>query len=127
MKQQEPAITPLSQSVSAAFRALLAARKLTAVGVAPSIGRSLNYVATRLRGDAPFTVDDVEGLLAGIDPSIDAATWILDASRQYKADYVWPDRYGGLSVVPAWAQEEAARDEPGVKPPRGTVGPDDHA
>lgn len=50
----------LTQRVAAEMRALMAVRRVSANVIAPKIGRSQSYVSQRLRGERPFTLDEVE-------------------------------------------------------------------
>ena len=52
----------LQRCVSAAFRAEIAAQRSSGKELASKVGRSQNYVATRLRDEKPFTLDDVEAI-----------------------------------------------------------------
>jgi transcriptional regulator with XRE-family HTH domain len=41
-------------------------RGVSGTALAAQIGKSQNYVATRLRNEKPFTVDDVEAIAAAL-------------------------------------------------------------
>ena len=52
----------LQRSISAEVRAIMASRRVTAVELAPELGRSQNYLSKRLRDELPFNVTDLERL-----------------------------------------------------------------
>lgn len=51
---------PLAAAVSAEVRAAMGRQRVSGNQLAPKIGKSQNYVAVRLRDDAPFTLNDIE-------------------------------------------------------------------
>lgn len=60
----------LSRAASAEIRAELARRQWTQAELAQRVGKSKNYLNTRLRDHAPLTVNDIEeiGAALGIAP-----------------------------------------------------------
>lgn len=61
----------LQRCVSAEIRARLAASRSSGLELAQNIGKSQNYVAKRLRDEAPFTIDDIEKIVTYFDPHSD--------------------------------------------------------
>lgn len=57
----------LGRCVSAEVRARLAAMRISGVSLAKRMGRSQNYIAKRLRDEAPFTLDDVEDIVEALE------------------------------------------------------------
>ena len=59
----------------------MAAMRVTGIGLAMKVGMSQNYLAKRLRDELPFTLDDVEKLVSGLDiaPSMSVAEFIVKA------------------------------------------------
>lgn len=56
----------LARAVSAEIRARLAAQRTSGKKLAETVGLSQNYIAKRLRDEAPFTIDDIELIVADL-------------------------------------------------------------
>ena len=52
------------RAVAAEVRAILGAERMSGNALAKAIGLSQNYVAKRLRDEAPFTLDDLALILS---------------------------------------------------------------
>lgn len=57
----------LGRCVSAEVRARLAAIRMSGATLAKLTGKSQNYIAKRLRDEAPFTLDDVEDIVEALE------------------------------------------------------------
>lgn len=73
----------LGRCVSAHIRAQLGAKRMSGKTLAARIGLSQNYVATRLRDEKPFTLDDVAEIVAILEPQMGVERFIADAVRDY--------------------------------------------
>lgn len=80
--------TVLARSVSAELRARMAALRLSGASLAAEAGMSQNYFATRLRDEKPFTLDDIDRIVAATFPDIDAHLFIAQAVERNSED-VW--------------------------------------
>lgn len=72
-----------ARCVSAHVRAQLGAQRMSGNTLATRIGKSQNYVATRLRDELPFTLDDIEEIVAVLEPKMQAHTFIRTAQAVY--------------------------------------------
>lgn len=61
----------MARCITAHVRATAAAHRISGKQLASRIGVSQNYTATRLRDEAPFTIDDVEAIAEAfeLDPA----------------------------------------------------------
>ena len=57
----------LSQAISAEIRATMARKRITGLQLAGLIGMSQNYLAKRLRDEAPFTIPDLAKIADVLD------------------------------------------------------------
>ena len=92
----------LARAVSAEIRARLAAKRISGKKLAHHIGLSQNYVAKRLRDEAPFTIDDIELIVEALDVEEEAAHFI-SAAYERQGDLIWAemeDEAFRLSEVP---------------------------
>lgn len=80
--------TVLARSVSAELRARMAALRLSGASLAAEAGMSQNYFATRLRDEKPFTLDDIDRIVAATFPDVDAHLFISQAVERNSED-VW--------------------------------------
>lgn len=72
--------TPLAKAFAAEIRAELARQKITGLKLAGMVGMSQNYIAKRLRDEAPFTLDDIAAICAALDePFCELAKRATDA------------------------------------------------
>lgn len=65
--------------VSAEIRGRMAARRISGKQLAALAGMSQNYLATRLRDEKPFTVDDIEALKVHIADDEDLVPFLTRA------------------------------------------------
>lgn len=73
----------LSRSVSAEVRARMAARRISGKSLAGQVGMSQNYLATRLRDEKPFTLDDVDALVSFFDEGEDFWEFVHSAQDNH--------------------------------------------
>jgi Helix-turn-helix. len=78
--------SPVSRAVSAEVRAILGAKRLSGKKLAELMDLSQNYVAKRLRDEAPFTLDDIDLMVDALDLDYSAATLISNAYDRYHDD-----------------------------------------
>lgn len=57
----------------------MAARRISGNQLAGSVGMSQNYLATRLRDEKPFTLDDIAKIVHALDDRTDPHDFILKA------------------------------------------------
>lgn len=97
----------LSRCVSAEVRARMAARRLSGKSLAAMVGMSQNYLATRLRDEKPFSLDDLDALLVHLDEGRDAWEFMRAAQDNHS------DRVSEETMLAAVSQADymlAARD-----------------
>lgn len=75
----EPGYT--SRCVSAEIRGRLGAERLSGIKFAAQVGMSQNYLATRLRDEKSFTVDDLERICRYFD--VDVREFVEAAERNH--------------------------------------------
>lgn len=80
--------THLARCISAEFRARMAAQRISGKALSAMAGMSQNYLAKRLRDEAPFTLDDVEVLVEHVDVNFDPPRFIAEAIER-NSDEVW--------------------------------------
>lgn len=72
-RKETPPAERFARAVAAEIRGIMARQTPRVSGLAmskdPGIGRSQNYLATRLRGEKPFTLDELDRICAflGVD------------------------------------------------------------
>lgn len=94
--------TPFARAVSAEIRAVLAARRLTLRELAIGAGfKSHNYIAIRLRDEKPFTLDDVERIVAFLEGESTEAWEFIKRADESHAERLW---------IEATELEKAARE-----------------
>lgn len=82
----------LARCVAAEIRARLAAQRKSGKWLAEQIGLSQNYVAKRLRDEAPFTLDDIELIVEAVELGSDPHDFIVRAFRRHNEEiYVLAD------------------------------------
>lgn len=64
MTQQH--MTPLATAYSAEIRATMGAKFITGLTLSKKVGMSQNYIAKRLRDEAPFTLNDLEAVCVAL-------------------------------------------------------------
>lgn len=104
----------LARAVSAELRAYMAARRISGNWLASEAGMSQNYLATRLRDEKPFTLDDIERITRALDMDIDPQVFIVRAMDR-NAEDVWMSAEGytlAASDADLEAEEEAQQQEP---------------
>lgn len=72
-----------ARAVSAEIRAQLAAQRTSGKTFAATVGMSQNYLATRLRDEKPFTLDDISVIVDELRPDISASEFIAEANRRH--------------------------------------------
>lgn len=87
----------LGRAVSAHIRAHLGAQRMSGKTLASRIGKSQNYVATRLRDELPFTLDDIEDIVRVLEPDPNPAAFVKQAEATY-SEAVW-DEADDLAVI----------------------------
>jgi len=105
----EGTTSTLGRAVSAHIRAQLGAQRISGKTLAARIGLSQNYVATRLRDEKPFTLDDVDAIVTALDLHVSAAEFIKAAHDIYD-EQTWLDAQDAalMSLEKLWRK---ARDE----------------
>lgn len=78
MSTDSQQVSSLARAVSADIRARLGAERRSGKWLAEQIGLSQNYVAKRLRDEAPFNLDDLAAIAEAFD--IAPTAW-LDSTR----------------------------------------------
>lgn len=78
----------LGRTISAEIRARMAARRISGKQLAALAGMSQNYLATRLRDEKPFTLDDVEMLMDHLAENEEPADFMTRASSNH-IEEVW--------------------------------------
>jgi len=70
MPTKQPESGALARTVSAEVRAAMGRHRVSGMQLAGLTGMSQNYIAKRLRDEAPFTVNDIENICnaLGEDP-----------------------------------------------------------
>lgn len=58
---------PLAIAVAAEVRAAMGRRRVSGIQLAALTGISQNYIAKRLRDEAPFTLNDIEQICRALD------------------------------------------------------------
>jgi transcriptional regulator with XRE-family HTH domain len=76
------------RTISAEIRARMAARRISGKQLAALAGMSQNYLATRLRDEKPFTLDDVETLMDHLAENEEPAEFMARASSNH-GEEVW--------------------------------------
>lgn len=76
-------VTALSRAVTAEIRAQMGAQRISGNQLAKLAGMSQNYLATRLRDEKPFDLDDIEKIAHFLDDRIDAHQFILRAYENH--------------------------------------------
>jgi len=101
----------LGRCVSAEIRARMAALRLSGKSLAGQVGMSQNYLATRLRDEKPFTLDDLEAIVLALD--IDSTeVFIADAISRH-SDAAWSE----LTALESQVRESDAAAQPdGARP-----------
>lgn len=99
----------------------MGALRLSGKALAAKVGLSQNYVAKRLRDEAPFTLDDVERIIDVVDPHGDIDDFVVSAYRRHWEDALYDlEQFAPrkLRVVTedeideAVASQKAAKDAP---------------
>jgi transcriptional regulator with XRE-family HTH domain len=81
----------LGRCVSAEIRARMAALRTSGKTLAGQVGMSQNYLATRLRDEKPFTLDDLEAIILVIDVDVESTeAFVADALARH-SDAVWAE------------------------------------
>ena len=78
----------LARAVSAEIRARLAAQRTSGKKLAETVGLSQNYIAKRLRDEAPFTIDDIELIVEALNIEVGTARFIADADARQE-ELIW--------------------------------------
>lgn len=116
----------LGRCVSAEIRARMAALRTSGKALAGQVGMSQNYLATRLRDEKPFTLDDLEAIILVLDVDVDSTeAFVADALARH-SDAVWAE----LTALARAREPAAAPAQPaGARPaPHSTtVTPQDMA
>jgi transcriptional regulator with XRE-family HTH domain len=60
MPTKQPESGALARAVSAEVRAAMGRHRISGMQLASLTGKSQNYIATRLRDESPFTVNDIQ-------------------------------------------------------------------
>lgn len=70
MPTKQPESGALARAVSAEVRAAMGRHRMSGMTLAGLTGMSQNYIAKRLRDEAPFTINDIENICnaLGEDP-----------------------------------------------------------
>jgi|SRR5690625_1240797 len=99
------ATTAFAQAVAAEVRAELAAQRISGSELAKRVGLSQNYIATRLRDEKPFTLDDIEMIRSALGAAVECHEFIARA---------WARRSGrdGVEGSPARRGDAAGETEP---------------
>lgn len=84
--------TIFARAVAAEIRAELAAQRISGNQLAKLVGLSQNYVATRLRDEKPFTLDDIDRIALVLDETTDTSDFVARADRRH-ADRIDGDLY----------------------------------
>lgn len=99
----------------------MGALRLSGKALAAKVGLSQNYVAKRLRDEAPFTLDDVERIIDVVDPHGDIDDFVVSACRRhwedalYDLEQVAPRKLRVVTedeIDEAVASQKAAKDAP---------------
>jgi transcriptional regulator with XRE-family HTH domain len=69
---------PLARAVAAEIRAAMGRQRKSGLQLAAATGLSQNYLAKRLRDEAPFTINDIEKICTVLDE--DFATLMASAA-----------------------------------------------
>lgn len=67
----------------------MAAKRVSGKTLAAQAGMSQNYLAKRLRDEAPFTLDDLDALIECLEGSEAAAWEFAKEAEQRNLDAVW--------------------------------------
>lgn len=92
--------TPFARAVSAEVRAVLAARRMNLRELAKGAGfKSHNYVAIRLRDEKPFTLDDIERIVAFLEGDSTEAWEFIKRADQAHSERLWIEASDAVSTV----------------------------
>jgi transcriptional regulator with XRE-family HTH domain len=75
MPTKQPESGALARAVSAEVRAAMGRHRVSGMQLAGLTGMSQNYIAKRLRDEAPFTVNDIENISNALSEDV-AQLWI---------------------------------------------------
>lgn len=100
----------LGRCVSAEVRARMAALRTSGKSLAAQVGMSQNYLATRLRDEKPFTLDDLEAVILALDHD-STEGFIADALARH-GDAVWAE----LTALAGASEPAAAPVQPDAAP-----------
>ena len=80
----------LGRALTAEIRSRMGAKRISGKKLAELVGVSQNYLAKRLRDEAPLTLDDVASIAEVLDPTIGAQEFVQVAyDRQHEE--LWVD------------------------------------
>lgn len=86
-KQSKAGVGPLARAVAAEVRAEMARQEMTGIELSRVTGLSNNYLARRLRGEFPFTLNDLEPVASALRVSpAELFSRGMDASRRAAMD-----------------------------------------
>ena len=69
MPAKRPESGALARAVSAEVRAAMGRHRISGAQLAALLGVSQNYIATRLRDESPFTINDIENICIALKES----------------------------------------------------------
>lgn len=78
----------LGRCVSAEVRSLIAASRISGIELSRRVGRSQNYIAKRLRDEAPFNLDDIEAIVTGLGVDISSSGTLISRAIDHNGGAV---------------------------------------